>query len=165
MFELKPISQTSIPEALQKAERYRFLNEPQLAESICHDILNIEPDNRLAIITLILSISDQLGRYPSVHMNAAKELIPLLSNDYEKNYYTGIIYERQGKAILTRGMIGDDYAAYDVLMEAMNYFEKAESIRPAGLDDALLRWNTCARLIMSHDLHQRTEEKFEPMLE
>jgi hypothetical protein len=34
-FDLKPISIASIPRALEKAERYRLLNEPEQAESIC----------------------------------------------------------------------------------------------------------------------------------
>ena len=44
-FELKSISEKSIPEALAKVERYRLLNEPGLAESICLDILAIVPDH------------------------------------------------------------------------------------------------------------------------
>jgi hypothetical protein len=45
VFALKPISHDSVANALAKAERYRLLNEPNEAESICHDILQIEPDN------------------------------------------------------------------------------------------------------------------------
>jgi hypothetical protein len=29
----------------------------------------------------------------------------------------------------------------------MSWYEKAEKLRPSGNDDALLRWNTCARLL------------------
>lgn len=60
MFQLRSaFRKEGIPEALQKAERYRLLNEPRLAESICQDILDIEPDNRKAIITMLLAITDQ----------------------------------------------------------------------------------------------------------
>ena len=45
-FTLKPISPEAIPEALQKAERYRLLNEPAQAESLCQDVLAVEPNNQ-----------------------------------------------------------------------------------------------------------------------
>ena len=48
MFQLKPLSPSAIPAALAKAERYRLLNEPEQAESICEDILAAQPDNRAA---------------------------------------------------------------------------------------------------------------------
>ena len=50
MFELKPLSHEGIPAALEKAMRYRLLNEPGEAESICHDVLRIDPDNQQALV-------------------------------------------------------------------------------------------------------------------
>ena len=47
-FELKGLSKTAIPAALERAEKYRLLNEPVQAESICRDILATEPDNQHA---------------------------------------------------------------------------------------------------------------------
>jgi hypothetical protein len=32
----------------------------------------------------------------------------------------------------------------------MAWYEKAESQRPPGNDEAILRWNTCARLLQRH---------------
>ena len=61
MFELKKISAEGVPEALEKAERYRLLNEPRLAESICLDILEIEPANTRAIVTMLLAITDEFS--------------------------------------------------------------------------------------------------------
>jgi hypothetical protein len=29
----------------------------------------------------------------------------------------------------------------------MSFFERAEAVRPADNDDAVLRWNACARLL------------------
>ena len=43
--------------------------------------------------------------------------------------------------------------------------EKAEAIRPPGNDDALLRWNTCARMIAKNKLVPEEEEKIEYPLE
>lgn len=165
MFQLKPISKAAVPDALQKAERYRLLNEPRLAESICRDILEVEPDNHQALIILLLSITDQFGRYTVVNVNTAKGLIPSLKSEYERLYFSGIISERQGKAIVNKGRAGNQHTAYEWLTEAMEYFEKAEAIRPKDNDDAILRWNTCARLIMNHNLQPRQEQYTEPMLE
>ena len=63
MFQLKPISKESIPAAIEKAERYRLLDEPNLAESICLDILEADPQNAKAIIILLLAITDQFGSF------------------------------------------------------------------------------------------------------
>jgi hypothetical protein len=51
MAELKQLHKDAIPAALEKAERYRLLNEPGEAESICLDILAVDPDNQRAVIS------------------------------------------------------------------------------------------------------------------
>ena len=61
MLEPKPISKDSIPKALERAEHYRLLNEPWQAESICRDILIVEPDNHDAVLNLLLAITDQFS--------------------------------------------------------------------------------------------------------
>jgi hypothetical protein len=165
MNQLKPISKESIPEALEKAERYRLLNEPQLAQSICLDVLDADPENARAIIILILAITDDFAASSSADMHKAQQLLPRLQNDYEKNYYAGIINERQGLAILNRKITGGQFVAYDWLKEAMSFYEKAEALRPHGNDDAILRWNTCVRVIKSHHLKPRDEEYVELPLE
>ena len=165
MHQLKPISKGSLPVALEKAERYRLLNEPQLAQSICLDILEADPGNAKAIIIFLLAITDEFVSSSSADVSKAEQLLARLQNDYEKNYYAGIIKERQGIAILNRKITGGDFTAYNWLNEAMAFYEKAETLRPPGNDDAILRWNTCVRLIMSHRLKPRDEEYVEPPLE
>lgn len=165
MFQLKRISRDSIPGALEKAERYRLINEPGLAESICLDILEADPQNARAITIQLLAITDQFNASSSGDVSRARQLLPRLQSEYEKNYYAGIICEREGLAIFSRGMAGSLYAVYEWLNEAMDFFEKAEAIRPPGNDDAILRWNTCVRLIMRHDLQPINEKYVEPPLE
>ena len=160
MFQIKPISKESIPTALEKAERYRLLNEPVLAESICLDILQADPNNMHATITMLLAITDQFGHSSLADINQAKQLVAKLPDEYEKQYYLGLICERQGKSKLDKHMPDGGFTAYEWLHDAMEHYEKAESIRPPGKDDAILRWNTCARLIMRHHLKPR-EEKYE----
>ena len=165
MFELKSLSKDAIPKALQKADRYRLLNEPAEAESICLDILAAEPDNQLALVTLILALTDQFDRVDyTVGHTGFQELLSSLRDEYERAYYSGVISERRAKASLRRQMHSS--AAYEWFREAMSWYEKAEAIRPAGNDDAVLRWNTCARIFMHNKhLQPREEETAEPYLE
>jgi hypothetical protein len=165
MFELKRLSEEAIPAALDKALRYRLLNEPAEAESICHDVLSIDPDNQQALVTLLLAVTDRSREGYSVDVTKAQEVLSRLRDPYEKAYYAGIICERQGKARLDQGHPGAPYDAYEFLSEAMSWFEKAEKLRPPKNDDALLHWNTCARIIMSNGLSPRTEEKVEFFLD
>ncbi len=164
MFELKIISKEAIPHALERVERYRLLNEPAVAVSICQDILNVDPENQQALIGLILAFTDEFGQ-ANIGMNQAIELIPRLRDDYQQAYYTGIIYERQAKARLNRGYPGSGFDAYDLLHEAMDWFEKAEKVHRPGDEDAILRWNTCARTIMDRNLKGRPPDQTEQPLE
>ena len=165
MSDLKPLSREAIPAALEKAERYRLLNEPGEAESICLDILRADPENQSAVITLLLAVTDRFGKGYGVSDTQTKELLSRVKGDYERAYYTGILAECRAKANLAQGTPGSRHYAYDGFREAMAWFEKAESIRPPGNDDALLRWNTCARIIEKNRLVAREEENVEPPLE
>lgn len=164
MFELKPISRDAIPEALEKVERYRLLNEAWQAESICQDVLRVDPENQRAIVMLILALTDQFGK--GVSARRAREILPRVRDEYERAYYAGIICERWAEAHLKQGTPGAGFTAYQSLREAMEWYERAESLRPPGNDDSILRWNTCARLLMRNpDLRPRPEESFEPILD
>jgi hypothetical protein len=166
MFTLKPLSRPGIPAALQKAERYRLLNEPWEAESICRDVLAVEPDNQAALIALILSLTDQFNRELGPDPAELKALVGRLGTEYEQLYYAAIIAERHGKARLARGGPGAGPVAYEFLRDAMDLYERAERARPAGNDSALLRWNTCARILMRHEnVRPLAEERVEAQLE
>jgi hypothetical protein len=163
MFQLKAISKDAIPEALAKAERYRLLNEPEEAESICQDVLRIDSGNQQAAITFLLARTDHLE--DEIDAGKAWDVVALIQGDYERAYYSGIICERQGKAYVKRGRLGYGAKAYECLTEAMRWFAKAEAQRPAGNDDALLRWNTCARFLMGHpQVQPEPQESAEPIL-
>jgi hypothetical protein len=165
MSDLKPLSEEAIPAALEKAMRYRLLNEPAEAESICLDVLRTDPENQEALATLLLAVTDRFGKGYGVSDTQARELLGRLTSEYERAYYSGILAERRAKARLGQGTPGCAFQAYDAFREAMSWFEKAEAIRPPGNDDALLRWNTCARIIARNKLVPREEERIEPPLE
>ena len=165
MFQLKTISRESVPGALEKAERYRLLNEPWQTESICSDILEADPGNVKAVITLLLARTDQFNTPSASNVESAKQLLASIPDGYEREYYSGIIYERKGKSFLNKNNQDSNFIAYDWLRDAMDHYERAEAIRPADNDDALLRWNACVRLIMHYHLAPREEEYIEPPLE
>ncbi|HXK19188.1 MAG TPA: hypothetical protein VNG33_15350 [Polyangiaceae bacterium] len=152
MSQLKPINRDTILRAFEKAERYRLLNEPFEAESICLDILAVEPNHGQALACLLLSLTDQLSHGAAQAMERARALLPRFASEYEQAYYAGIISERFAKRRLREGHPGAKALAYGYLNEAMAAFEKAEKLAPAGNDDAVLRFNACVRMIERHAL-------------
>ena len=157
MHELKPLSREAIPAALEKAERYRLLGEPAEAESICLDVLRAEPENQRALVLLLLALTDRFGKSFAVGHTQAREILPRLRGEYERLYYAGVISERQGKAALQQGTPGFVAAAW--LREAMALYEQAAALRPPGNDDALLRWNTCVRIVSENHLPETADEE------
>ncbi len=149
-FELKSLRRDAIPAALEKAHRYRLLNEPEQAESICEDVLRLDPENQAAVASLILALTDRFGSSRPVLLRRVRDLLPRLSGEYERAYYAGIIDEREGVAWLRSGLPRSGEAAYMCFRDAMKHFEKAEALCPPANDDPLLRWNSCARMIMNH---------------
>ncbi len=161
---LKPITREGIPSALQKAERYRLLNDSSAAESICLDVLEIDPMNQEALIALLLSITDQFGEEMSDGVHRARDVLPRIHDEYERTYYSGIICERRARALLHRGALGSADVAAEWFREAMSWYEKAEAMRPHGNDESILRWNTCVRMLSRHERVESPRE-YEPALE
>jgi hypothetical protein len=152
MFELKSIAKESIPRAIGKAERYRLLNEPRQAESICLDVLAIEPAHQQALICLLLALADQFGTGGGALVAQARQILPRLDGEYEQIYYAGIISEREARAQFAQSHPGAGGNAYVHLREAMAFYERADERAAPGDDDAVLRYNTCVRMIQRHSL-------------
>jgi hypothetical protein len=162
-FDLKSISAESVPKALEKAERYRLLGEPSLAESICLDILAISPSHQQALISLLLARTDQFGY--GATMKSAEELLPRIEGGYERAYYAGLIWERQGHAYLHQHGLSSNANSYHALHEAMGRYEQAAALRPPGNDDAILRWNACARVLMRNpEIRPMPDPEFQPII-
>jgi tetratricopeptide (TPR) repeat protein len=149
-YQLKSISKAGIAEALAKVELYRYLNEPEESESICRDILAVDPQQQLALRLLGLSITDQFTGEATDRCREAEEVLARLSDRYEQLYYTGLLKERRAKAQLRAGNL--PHAIFPLLERALECFAEAEKIRPAGNDDAILRWNRCVRLLQTPSL-------------
>jgi hypothetical protein len=163
MFPLKPLSSSAVPAALAKAERYRLLNEPEQCQSICEDVLRADPGNQAATVMLILAITDSFPHNTQAAARAV-ELVAGLPSEYERHYYSGLVAERRGRALLSHGGMGRRSAA-QWLQQAMTDYERADGIRPPDNDDARLRWNACARVFNAHpDLLTEDDQPNAPIM-
>jgi hypothetical protein len=166
MLELKTLSPEAVDSARKRAHHYRLLNHPFLAESICRDILVVKPGDHETLVTLVLALCDQFGVEGGSTPRVAMEIVKRFEVPYDRDYYAGIVCERMAFAKLRRGGIAAGHIAYDWFVRAMEHFDTAAEHRPAGNDDAILRWNTCARVLNTrpdvrqgdHDLGHMTLE-------
>jgi hypothetical protein len=147
---LKPIHRDGVPRAFEKAERYRLLNEPFESESICLDILAIEPNHQQALACLLLSLTDQFNQGAAQAMERARSLLGRFESAYEQAYYAGIISERFARRKLREGHPGARALAYGHLNEAMGAYETADA---------------CVRMIERHDLTAPPADEREQPLE
>ena len=157
--KLKPISKNGIEEAFTKATHYRYLNQFDEAESICRDIVAADPENQRGQRMLGLVITDQFTGKTNDRYAEAEKIFDSLTDAYERSYYNGILHERRAKAQLHAGNLPHTVVGH--FEEAMRFYDQAEKIRPAGNDDAILRWNRCARLLQSGVSAPEQEEVFE----
>jgi len=159
-FAFRLLSKDSIPDAMKKAERYRLLGEPDEAESVCLDVLQVDPENQEARVDLILAISDQFGRERRPRVDLAMKVVGELKDDYQRQYYEAVVLEREARAHI-------DLETPPVLVflrycEAMDHFASAATIRPPGDDSAVIRWNACVRAIRRRQMQPGLEsEEFE----
>jgi hypothetical protein len=162
-FQLKVITRDGIPLALEKAERYRLLNDPEQAESICRDILAVDGDHQDTLRTLVLALTDQFGSDSArASARTTRAFVNQLHDEYDRAYYSGIVLEREARAFLHRAGVVRS-AAYDAFREAMDWYEQAEQLRRPGSVDALLRWNSCVRTIIAERLEPAVEEREQPL--
>ncbi len=110
MFALKKLPPEAIPAALDRAEQYRREEQPEEAESICHDVLRVDPDNQRALAILLLALADRAGQgTPSLGLQP-REILPKFRDPYDRAYYGGVVAERRALAMLhSRGPDGDAY--------------------------------------------------------
>ena len=145
MRKLKAIPDSAVPAALEKALRYRLLNEPLEAESICLDVLQVDPDNQQALVTMLLALTDLFDHEYVAALERAKAVLPRLEAEYDRAYYEGVMHERWAKAETARRV--PMHVVTGWYLKAMHCYERAEELAASDNPDAILRWNTCARLV------------------
>jgi tetratricopeptide (TPR) repeat protein len=151
---LKRLLPGTLPAALEMAAHYRDLNQPEEAESICRDVLEVDPENQAALRTLGLALTDRfpvpLGHLRRQEVGLFEEAVGVferLATEYERVYYCGVAWERSAKAHLER----DEVLSAAVSLErALELFERAEKLAPAGSPEPVLRHNRCVRLLLAY---------------
>ena len=128
-WELKQLRERSLTAAVDLAKHYRALNQPEDAESICRDILDVAPDDEEAWRTLGLALTDQFPTSWMTLFDDACAAFAKLSSAYERVYYTAIAWERYAKAQLVAGRARNAVHAFE---EAIGRFEQADELGPAG---------------------------------
>jgi hypothetical protein len=165
VYELKLLHKDALPAALAKAERYRLLNEPGEAESICRDVLAVDPGSDEARVLLILALTDQFAHRMGAAWAEADACVAALRDAYARAYYRGILHERRAKTQRRSHLPRTPHGVYDDLLKAMEFFETAAALSPPGENAAILRWNTCARILNADPSLGPESAADEPMLE
>ncbi len=144
--ELKRLRKESLAAAVEKAVHYRDLNQPEEAESICRDILDVDGQHQVAWRLLGLALTDRFATGPVGLFEQAVEAFEHLNDAYDETYHLGVAWERAAKAHLERSETQSAVTGFET---ALQLFEKAGSMRPDS-PDPILRWNRCARLMSTH---------------
>ncbi len=154
MIGMKTLTHGAIPAALAKAERYRLLNEPEEAESICRDVLAVEPANEAALVMFLLAVTDL---FPRRTLRDAQEVQARLASAYDRAYYGGIILERWAKAQLDHV---PPNVTYHLISDALAAYAEAQKLGGDDNPDAILRWNACVRLLEARpDLQPKASDE------
>ena len=167
MVELKVLKPEAVSAALDQAKHYRLLNEPDEAESICLDILATIPDQQDAMVVLLLSLTDKFAHgaiNPS--FGQAMEILERLDDSHCLSYYEGIIFERRAKHHLHQGGPGADAIAYEWFAKALGSYNETMEDCNSEAQKAVLRYNSCARVINSNpDVKADDSDRSEMLLD
>jgi tetratricopeptide (TPR) repeat protein len=146
VFELKRLPRASLEAAIDKAEHYRNLNQPEEAESICRDVLAVDDTHQTAWKVLGLALTDRFASGKVGLVEQALEAFRHITDPYQCTYHLGVAWERAAKAHLERN---EAHSAVTAFEDALRLYEKAQALQP-DLPDPLLRWNRCVRLLSEH---------------
>ncbi|MDC9725967.1 MAG: hypothetical protein PSN44_08665 [Gammaproteobacteria bacterium] len=156
--KLHDIRMDAVDEALLKAKQYRSLLEPEIAESICLDVLHIDPENQSVLIVYILALLDQISRTEKqTQIKSIERTIEKLTSQYQRYYYSGLLNERRARHLITQAM--SHSFAYDYFIEALKFYQQAVDRCPEKNDEAILRWNSCIRTIEKEKLKPRRDSE------
>jgi tetratricopeptide (TPR) repeat protein len=162
-FELKRLAEKNLEAAVVLAKHYRDLNQPEEAESICRDVLEVSPASQDALRTLGLALTDQLPARWMTLFDEACAVFARLGSVYERVYYTGIAWERYAKAQLAAGRSHNAVHAFE---QAIARFEEAERLAPKDEPAPILHHNHCVRALTGDpDLVRASGVPHEPKYE
>jgi len=152
---LKRLTPGNVEKALARAAHYRDLNQPEEAESVCRDVLDVDGANQTAWKLLGLSLTDRFASREAGLLEQAIAAFERLDDMYERTYHLGVAWERVAKAHLERSEAHSAVAAFE---HALSLFERAEQMQPDS-PEPILRWNRCVRLLADHPLLRKAESE------
>jgi len=156
--KLHDIQADAIEQALDKARQYRSLLEPEIAESICLDILNVDHEHQGVLVIYILTLLDQISHPDkNIEVKSIERIIDKLTSEYQRYYYSGLLHERMARYMVTQAM--SHSFAYDYFYQALRCYQRARGISPDGNSEATLRWNSCIRTIEKEKLKPRQDSE------
>jgi tetratricopeptide (TPR) repeat protein len=122
-YELKKLADKNLGAAITLAKHYRDLNQPDEAESICRDVLEVAPDDVDALRTLGLTLTD---RFPTAWMSLFEE------------------------ACSTFKKLPSEYTARPACEEAIVKFEEASALAAKDDPAPILHYNRCVRALTTN---------------
>ena len=146
MADMKPLPRNDVEAVLALARRCREAGEPDAAESMCLDALEIAPDNQDVLMLLLLARIDLLDRGFPRGVERAREVLPRLAGEYEKAFYAGLICDRQARVVLSQRGNRSGHISWEWFQFALDHYTEAARVDPQNLEPAL-RANSCTRLI------------------
>ncbi len=145
--QLRRLDGHDLGAACEKAEKYRDLNQPDESDSICRDVLAVDPKNQQALRTLGLSLTDRFRENSMQFRVEAIAVFARLDSEYERIYLTGIVWERYAKTLLHQEVWR---SAFDAFHRALDLFDRAEDLASGDDPDPILRWNRIVRELTTH---------------
>ena len=127
--------------------------------------LQADPSNADAVRTLILALTDSFQYHELGSVSRAQDLVATLPSEYERAYFAGLVAERRARALLVRGGPGRACPRAICCARRCAPSNAPNRVKPSDNDDALLRWNACARLFQRHpELVAADEERTAPVM-
>jgi tetratricopeptide (TPR) repeat protein len=151
---IKRLAPGKVQIAIEMATHYRDRNQPEEAEAVCRDVLDVDGANQAAWKLLGLSLTDRFANTEAGLLEEALAAFEHLEDVYDRVYLVGVAWERVAKTHLERREARSALAAYE---RALTVFEQAEQLRPDS-PEPILRWNRCVRLLSNHPLLRATAE-------
>lgn len=147
--DLKILETGEIDAALAAAEACWSRSEVEVAQSICQDILEADPDHPTALELLFLSRVALLSKGLPKGVERAQELIPRFGSEFDRAFFSGVLRETQARYLLERRGRHSSFVAYSWFRHAMDDFDEASTKDP-NRPEPRLHWNACLRTLQAN---------------
>ena len=144
--DFKNLESADLDAALAAAQASWAELRAEETESICLDILELDPNHRSTLDLLLRCRIELLKKGLPQSVARAQELIPQLDSDFDQAFYSGMIREAQARYLLEKRGRATSGVAYSWFRHAMDDFAAASNL-DAGRVEPKLHWNACLRTL------------------